>query len=586
MTAPASILVVDDNPILLEMMARQLAAGGYAVTTASTGAQALQAVEQHPPRLVLLDMILPDMPGLELCARLKSLPASSRPMVVLISSILTDSNAQAEGMEAGADGYITRPIPGRELLARAGVLLRLKDAEDALLASNRALEGRIAERTAQLEEANRDLEREIARRKECEAALELRVRALTRPPGPSADLRFDDLFDVAEIQRVQDAFAAATGVASIITDTQGRPITRPSQFCALCELIRQTPAGLKNCYCSDALLGRLHPNGPIMQPCLSAGLWDGGASIQAGDHHIANWLVGQVLDEEKDPAVIPDYARSIGADPAACAEALKSVKRMSRAQFASVCAALFHIAGLLSRLALQNLLQARHITERRAIEDSLRASLEEKTALLKEVHHRVKNNLQIVTSLLSLQAGRLSNPAALGLIQDARNRVLSMAMLHETLYGSDNLASLDMPGYVQSLCAHLFRCHSSETAARVRLEQRVGPVRLGLDQAVPCGLILNELISNALKHAFPDGRSGAIAVALNPLPGGRARLSVQDDGAGLPPGLNPLQTPSLGLKLVQSLAAQLDGTLQIAPAPGGGCAFDLTFPLPAPARTP
>ena len=129
------------------------------------------------------------------------------------------------------------------------------------------------------------------------------------------DISFLDLFDINEIQTIQDAFAAATGVASIITTVNGAPITKPSNFCHLClHIIRSTPQGLANCMASDAQLGRLHPEGSIVQQCLSGGLWDGGASICVGDQHIANWLIGQVRDEAQNPDSMLAYAREIGAD--------------------------------------------------------------------------------------------------------------------------------------------------------------------------------------------------------------------------------------------------------------------------------
>lgn len=204
----------------------------------------------------------------------------------------------------------------------------------------------------------------ITAHKRSESALEERLTALTGPRENTSDIRFQDLFDLEEIQKIQDAFAAVTGVASIITTPQGEPLTQPSNFCHLCRnIIRQSEQGLANCYHSDAVLGRMNPDGPIMQPCLSGGLWDGGASIQIGDRHIANWLIGQVLDESFDLESMVDYAREIGADEVAYRQALKDVTRMSRDQFGKVCQALYLIAGQLSRLALRNVQQARHITE-------------------------------------------------------------------------------------------------------------------------------------------------------------------------------------------------------------------------------
>lgn len=217
------------------------------------------------------------------------------------------------------------------------------------------------------------INRDITDEKRMKDALEHRLIALTSPLASTADINFDDLFNLDEIQQIQDAFALATGVASIITDINGKPITKPSNFCHLCEhIIRKTEKGLANCYKSDAALGRMNPAGPIIQPCLSGGLWDGGASIQIGDTHIANWLIGQVLDESCDMDRMMAYAREIGADEEAYRTALGSVTRMSLEQFAKVCHALYKIADQLSRQALQNVQQAKHITERVRAEEALK----------------------------------------------------------------------------------------------------------------------------------------------------------------------------------------------------------------------
>lgn len=217
------------------------------------------------------------------------------------------------------------------------------------------------------------INRDITDERRMKDALEQRLVALTSPLSATADINFEDLFNLDEIQRIQDAFATATGVASLITDVNGKPITRPSNFCRLCEqIIRRTEKGLANCYHSDAAIGRTNPDGPNIQPCLSGGLWDGGASIMVGDHHVANWLIGQVLDESCDMEGMIAYAREIGADEDAYRTALGEVTRMSREQFAKVCQALHLIAGQLSRLAVQNVQQAKYITERVRAEEALR----------------------------------------------------------------------------------------------------------------------------------------------------------------------------------------------------------------------
>jgi two-component system, sensor histidine kinase PdtaS len=212
----------------------------------------------------------------------------------------------------------------------------------------------------------------------------------------------------------------------------------------------------------------------------------------------------------------------------------------------------------------------RYITERKRADEALRASLAEKTALLKEVHHRVKNNLQIVISLLNLQAGQTQDRQALDTLMDTQNRVRSMALLHETLYRSGDLARINLTGYVDDLCAHLLRSFGSE-AARIQLETRVTGVDLNLDQAVPCGLIINELVSNALKHAFPAGRTGQITVALAADANQQVTMRIADNGVGFPPGLDLSQTRTLGLQLVGNLAQQLGGTAEFDRGPGTAC---------------
>ncbi|MEF2229381.1 MAG: PocR ligand-binding domain-containing protein [Pseudodesulfovibrio sp.] len=207
----------------------------------------------------------------------------------------------------------------------------------------------------QLQDRIADLRRELA-----SAEAELAGRGL---PGRER-VAFEDLFDLEEIQAIQDAFAQATGVGSLITTPDGRPITRPSNFCELCrDVIRGTEKGLANCMRSDAVIGRQDPAGPTLQPCLSSGLWDGGASITVGGRHIANWLVGQVRNDQIDEGRVLAYAREIGADEDEFRRALAKVTVMSLDRFRQICHALFLIANMLSESAYRNLQLAEKLAE-------------------------------------------------------------------------------------------------------------------------------------------------------------------------------------------------------------------------------
>ena len=201
-----------------------------------------------------------------------------------------------------------------------------------------------------------------------------RILALTQPIEMESEISFFDLFALDDIQRLQDEFARATGVASIITRPDGTPLTAPSNFCRLCsDIIRNTEKGRANCFKSDAVLGRYHPEGPIIQPCLSGGLWDAGAAISVGGKHIANWLIGQVRNEAQSEGGMREYAREIGADETEVLEAFGEVPSMSREQFTNVAQVLFTLASQLSAAAYQNVQQARFITERQRAEETLQA---------------------------------------------------------------------------------------------------------------------------------------------------------------------------------------------------------------------
>jgi PAS domain S-box-containing protein len=221
------------------------------------------------------------------------------------------------------------------------------------------------------------------------------------------------------------------------------------------------------------------------------------------------------------------------------------------------------------------------ITERKRAEDALRerearisASLREKEVLLKEIHHRVKNNMQVISSLVALQADELQDAATRAVLMDLTHRVRSMAMVHEKLYQSVDLARVEFAEYARSLLNYLWRAHGTAASA-VRLAMDLEPVSLAVNEAVPCGLILNELVSNALKHAFCGGTGGEVAVSLCYEEESRIVLRVHDNGAGLPPGFDWRQARSLGLRLVQMLAVQLHAAVDVSAK--GGTEFAIRF---------
>ena len=213
------------------------------------------------------------------------------------------------------------------------------------------------------------------------------------------------------------------------------------------------------------------------------------------------------------------------------------------------------------------------LLERQRIEAQIKASLQEKEVLLKEIHHRVKNNLQIISSLLDLQAGAISDPRAIAILRDSQNRVNSMGLIHERLYQAEDLARVDFAEYIQDLVNNLFYSYSIDVST-TRLTVDVADVALDVDRGIPCGLLINELVSNSLKHAFPDGRGGEIRIDLRQEED-KFILVVKDDGVGIPEEIDLQNSPSLGLKLVSTLVGQLRGRVVLER--GKGTKFSIEF---------
>jgi PAS domain S-box-containing protein len=225
----------------------------------------------------------------------------------------------------------------------------------------------------------------------------------------------------------------------------------------------------------------------------------------------------------------------------------------------------------------------RDFTERRRAEELLRQnqaqlaeSLKEREVLLQEVHHRVKNNLQVISSLINMQARQMTDQASRGALEECKTRVEAIALIHEKLYQSKDYAQVPFSDYARGLAQNIF--HSAGVSRSViDLQVDIEGMALAVDKAIPCGLILNELITNALKHAFPDDRRGVVRVELRKEGAGDVLLAVGDDGVGVPPNFEPSRSPTLGLQLIATLVKQLDGKLQVLNT--GGTTFKIVFPM-------
>ncbi len=217
----------------------------------------------------------------------------------------------------------------------------------------------------------------------------------------------------------------------------------------------------------------------------------------------------------------------------------------------------------------------RDITDRKKAEEQIKASLKEKEVLLSEIHHRVKNNMQVIISLLNLQAGKIEDKKYADMLKESQNRILSMALVHEQLYQSKDFANIDFGKYIKGLVNGLFTSHGVDTN-KIKLNIDINDISFDLENAIPCGLIINELVSNSLKHAFPQEKQGNIIVGLRSINEDGIVLTVKDDGVGIPEDLDMEQTDTMGLQLVKVLAEQqLDGKINLDRT--NGTQFNIKF---------
>ncbi len=490
------------------------------------------------------------------------------------------------------------------------------------------------------------------------------------------------LFNLKDLQSIQDAFSEATGLAAIMTLPDGTPVTKPSRFSRLCNMVRSHSKGRILCQQSDSVLGkgRSEGEGPLVLPCHSCGLLDAGSPVYLNGIHIGSWMIGQVRNERTDMKHLLEYTDSLGLARKEVKKAYNAIPAISFEQFSKIADALFLVTEQLSREAYQNLKLNQLMNERAAAAEKLQAEnervealikavpdllaeigrdgtvlnlisdkdiqhefvksrltnrnisdilppedaekllrtlsrvfdsetvqlfhyssdrsgrhrdyeirlvqagpdkalalvrdmsdyyrvtreleqkSEEKDLLIKELFHRTKNSLQIVRSFISLQEENQTNPEVKEALKTAEVRILSMAAVHQKMYELDNLETVPLNEYLPDLVYHIFSLLEN-IPGKVHALCTVPPIEVMIDVAIPIGLIINELVSNALRHSFPSERAGYVKVTLKELPEERLEIVVENNGRVPEEDFFLKESNSLGITTIKALVNQLEGTV-------------------------
>jgi PAS domain S-box-containing protein len=411
--------------------------------------------------------------------------------------------------------------------------------------------------------------RDITERKRTEETLKEReesarrtLDAIVEPTNKLEELGLSDFIDLRVLTSLMEDFSALTGMGVAILDAKGTVLlaTGWKDICTLFH--RVNPESAASCTESDLYLSESVKIGEYVEYRCKNGMWDIVTPLFIEDRHVGNIYSGQFFydGDTVDEADFEERARHCGFDVDAYLAALRCVPHFSRGQISLLMDYLVSLTSFVSHLSYSNIILARTTTELKQAKEALSDSVREKETLFKELQHRVKNSLSIVSSLLTLNQASVRDEDSLRAFREAVDRISCVSMVYEKLCESASSDTVDLGRYLGDLVELLTATYVAKNSP-LAVVSRIDSMDCDAKRAVSLGLILNELFTNAMKYASRSGEPGEIRVSLS-VPGDWAELSVSDNGPGFPPGFDASQLPSLGLKIVSLMVENIDGNLE------------------------
>lgn len=532
---PIKILVIEDDPQYFMMIKEILSEGkpSFLIEYKESLSAGLERVKQGNLDIILLDLGLPDSYGIKTFLQVH-LKAGDIPILILTG--LEDDKFAIEAVHRGAQDFLFKGQLEPDNMSRAiRYAIERKKTEKELKEAHDQLEKRVEERTAELKTANLELLEQIGERKKAESVLkESEERLDLALKGTNVGL-WDWKIQIGTMI-VDERWANIVGFTleelSPVTIETWDKLVHPHDLKKSYELLEAHFAKKTEYYQCETRMKH------------KTGQW------------IWVFVQGKVFESDRNSR------------PLRMAGTLLDITKRKRAgkELSKYRA---HLEELVkertTELTRVNKDLEAEITERKRAEEQIQGALLEKEVLLKEIHHRVRNNLQLINSLLNLQSRRIHDEESLGIFEQCKNRVDTIALIHEKLYESDDLSNINYGEYVHSLTTHLFDSRPAYLS-EVKLKISVDDVFLNVDKTIPCALIINELVTNAIRHGFPEGHEndkGEIEVVLKSTEKNMVTLTVSNNGAGLPTDFDINTTETLGMHIIKALVKKLHGSIDI-----------------------
>lgn len=526
MQGKLKILILEDVLFDAELIEYELRRDGvkFSSNVVEKEEDFIKALDEYKPSLILADHSLPSFDGVS-ALKIAKEKTPDTPFFFVSGKI--GEEFAVEMLKTGATDYIfknnlSKLTPAiHRALKEAEEKAELKKAQESLIQAHADLENKVKERTGELQEANEELKMEIIRRKELEEALHESEKKLKEIIhfSPVPQFVIDKDHNVIYWNR---ALEMQSNISA------GKMVGTKNQWQAFYDYERP-------CICDLLVDERLEDIPKFFgDKCKRSGILE-------------------------DACEVVDFFPFLG-DGGKWLHFTAAAIRNSKNE----------VIGAVETLV--------DITEQRKAEDEIRKSLEEKEVLLQEIHHRVKNNLQIISSLINLQSNSIDDKRVYGAFKEIQNRVKSIALIHEKLYQSKDISKINFADYIHSLASDLYRSYG--ISSLIGLEVDADDILLDINKALPCGLIINEVITNSIKHAFKNAnelnalKKGKISISFR-YTGENYEMRVSDNGTGYPEDLDIEKTETLGLRLVNSLKSQLNGEVELKNM--DGASFRLTF---------